>query len=263
MRGLRKTSTFCIVAPIFIFLFVVGGGNKHVSSAMPVGQMRRQPETQVAHPCATTSVDHTSMGYCALIGISSGVGGGLVLIGGVLIFLAYKKESIKSFISSAKNDDSERKKRLLRRQSEETREERQTLATVLTPLKEVKKGLMNQRDQLKRLLEEIEKERQENKEKVRLVEIEITASENNNATERTQGYLREKQNLLNAQWKLETRKEEMEKQQLDMDRLLQKIESVMTTTEERKRKVENRRQAIHSQLEDLESEDERAHLHTV
>ena len=76
----------------------------------------------------------------------------------------------------------------------------------MSPLTELKTEVVNQREKLRLQLEEIENEREENKEKVQLVEREIAGSEKEKTTDRTEGYLREKKALLNAQWKLEKRK---------------------------------------------------------
>lgn len=74
-----------------------------------------------------------------------------------------------------------------------TQEELGAWGAVLSPLMELKTEVVNQREKFRLQLEEIENEREENKEKIQLVEKEIAESEKEKATDRTEGYLREKQ----------------------------------------------------------------------
>lgn len=149
----------------------------------------------------------------------------------------------------------------LQRQSRVTQEELDALVVVNQPLMQVKKGLVDQIGTFKQELDEIEKERKDNKDKINLVDKNIRDSEAEKATDKTDGYLRGKENLLNAQDKLEKRKEEVEKQHLKLHHLLQRTEDVMTAITERRKKVENHMQLIHMHLEEEESQSDKAHLH--
>ncbi|XP_030286858.1 uncharacterized protein LOC115589827 isoform X3 [Sparus aurata] len=170
-------------------------------------------------------------------------------------------EEQQAYIFSAKKEASYDKKDQLLKQTQKTQEELDAWGEVLSPLTELKTGVENQRETFRLQLEEIENEREENKKKLQSVEKEIAESEKEKATDRTEGYLREKKALLNAQWKLEKRKEEVEKQQLNMDKLLQKTEGMNVTVTDRKRKVENQMEVIKSHLGELDSNDENARLH--
>lgn len=163
------------------------------------------------------------------------------------------------YISSAKKIGSSEKQ--LQKQSQNTQEELNALAAAITSTMEVKHGLETQREELRLQLEEIAKEMGENKEKLNLVEKEIAESEKAKATDKTDGYLREKRNLVEAQDKLEMRKDKVEKQQLNMEKLKHKTEGIMATMTERKRKAENHLELINLQLEGVESDDLNAHLH--
>ncbi|XP_030286857.1 uncharacterized protein LOC115589827 isoform X2 [Sparus aurata] len=199
--------------------------------------------------------------YCIIFDLGGGIVGGLVLI--VFLYIVWKctKNKIKAYIFSAKKEASYDKKDQLLKQTQKTQEELDAWGEVLSPLTELKTGVENQRETFRLQLEEIENEREENKKKLQSVEKEIAESEKEKATDRTEGYLREKKALLNAQWKLEKRKEEVEKQQLNMDKLLQKTEGMNVTVTDRKRKVENQMEVIKSHLGELDSNDENARLH--
>ncbi|XP_073331649.1 uncharacterized protein [Pagrus major] len=99
--------------------------------------------------------------------------------------------------------------------------------------------LENHRELFKLLLEDVEREREDNKEKIQSVERLITESEREKATEKTEEHLREKGKLLNAQWKLERRKEELEKLQLNTDKVLQSEEADGLLTRMTKTKEES------------------------
>ncbi|XP_030286835.1 rho-associated protein kinase 1-like [Sparus aurata] len=102
--------------------------------------------------------------------------------------------------------------------------------------------LENHRELFKLQLEDVEREREDNKEKIQSVEKLITESEREKATEKTEEILREKQNLLSAQWKLEWRKEELEKLQLNTEKVLQREEAdgLLTRMTERKENLEKK-----------------------
>ncbi|XP_049922622.1 uncharacterized protein LOC126403852 [Epinephelus moara] len=196
---------------------------------------------------------------CFIVGLIGGLACGLPLIISVLIVLRCKNSTIRSYIFSAKRDDLSEKKAQLQKQSQKTQEELAAWAVVLTPLMDLKRGLLSQREEFRLQLEETDREREESKEKLQLVEEAIAESEKENATDKTEGYLREKQSLLKAQWKLEKRKEELENQQLNMEKLLQKTEGLIATITERQRKVENHMELINLHLEEVESQDDKVH----
>ncbi|XP_039677340.1 uncharacterized protein LOC120572202 isoform X3 [Perca fluviatilis] len=93
---------------------------------------------------------------------------------------------------------------------------------VVSTLMELKTELENQRGRLKELLEEVEGEREVNKQNLQAVEKEITERE---ATfDKPEELLREKADLLRAQWKLDQTKRDNERQLLNTERLLEAIE---------------------------------------
>ncbi|XP_030287678.1 uncharacterized protein LOC115590456 [Sparus aurata] len=100
--------------------------------------------------------------------------------------------------------------------------------------------LENHRELFKLQLEDMEREREDNKEKIQSVEKLITESEREKATETTEELLREKQKLLSAQWTLERRKEELKKVQLNTEKVLQSEEAdgLLTRMTERKQNLE-------------------------
>ncbi|KAM8747521.1 uncharacterized protein AB9X84_015511 isoform 2-T2 [Acanthopagrus schlegelii] len=100
--------------------------------------------------------------------------------------------------------------------------------------------LENHRELFKLQLEDVEREREDNKEKIQSVEKLITESEREKATETTEELLREKKKLLSAQWKLERKKEDLEKLQLNTEKVLQSEEAdgLLTRMIERKQNLE-------------------------
>ncbi|KAF1380947.1 hypothetical protein PFLUV_G00169350 [Perca fluviatilis] len=93
---------------------------------------------------------------------------------------------------------------------------------VVSTLMELKTELENQRGRLKELLEEVEGEQEVNKQNLQAVEKEITERE---ATfDKPEELLREKEDLLRAQWKLDQTKRDNERQLLNTERLLEPIE---------------------------------------
>ena len=102
--------------------------------------------------------------------------------------------------------------------------------------------LENHRELFKLQLEDVEREREDNKEKIQSVEKLITESEREKATETTEELLREKQKLLSAQWKLERKKEDLEKLQLNTEKVLQSEEAdgLLTRMTEKKQNLEKK-----------------------
>lgn len=97
---------------------------------------------------------------------------------------------------------------------------------VVTTLMEVKTELEDQRGRLKVLLEEVERDKDVNKQKLQEVEKEITEKEM--TFDKPEELLREKENLLRAQWKLDQTKKDNERQLLSTERLLEPIEIQVT-----------------------------------
>ncbi|XP_036967443.1 uncharacterized protein LOC119026892 isoform X1 [Acanthopagrus latus] len=102
--------------------------------------------------------------------------------------------------------------------------------------------LENHRELFKLQLDDVEREREDNKEKIQSVEKLITESEREKATETTEELLREKQKLLSAQWKLERKKEDLEKLQLNTEKVLQSEEAdgLLTRMTEKKQNLEKK-----------------------
>ncbi|KAM8747517.1 butyrophilin subfamily 3 member A2-like isoform 1-T3 [Acanthopagrus schlegelii] len=102
--------------------------------------------------------------------------------------------------------------------------------------------LENHRELFKLQLEDVERDREDNKEKIQSVEKLITRSEREKATEATEELLREKQKLLSAQWKLERKKEDLEKLQLNTEKVLQSEEAdgLLTRMTEKKQNLEKK-----------------------
>lgn len=80
-------------------------------------------------------------------------------------------------------------------------------------LKELKKELENQKKQF-------EDELQKNKEQLQLVEMQLTQKD---TSEKTEALLTEKQNLLHAQWSLDEKKRNCERQILKIEQSLEHI----------------------------------------
>lgn len=93
---------------------------------------------------------------------------------------------------------------------------------MVSALLEQKRELEDHKDHVKLLLEAIEAEREINKQKLQSVEKNITEREP--TLEKCQELLKEKEDVLQAYWKLEQTKNCIETQQLHADRLLELIE---------------------------------------
>ena len=128
----------------------------------------------------------------------------------------------------------------LQEKDQKTRDKLDSVVYRIINLKYLKKTLENQRDQCRLQLEDVERKRGENKEKLQSVETFISESDREKATDKTERYLREKQILLNSQRELEKRKEELEKLQLDTEKVLQSKDAVdnLSRLKERKRELE-------------------------
>lgn len=100
----------------------------------------------------------------------------------------------------------------------------QGLIAFLLELLELLLGILNLF--LTMLLGQLDQEMEKNKEKLHSVEYQIEASEKEKTTDKRDRHLEEKQNLLNCQWKLERRKEYIEKLLLNVEKLQQKIENL-------------------------------------
>lgn len=100
--------------------------------------------------------------------------------------------------------------------------------SLLSTLNEVKTELENQKHQLAEQLREVESEMKKNKEELQSVEAKITDRQNHDDTE---SLLKEKEKLLQTQWKLEEKKKTIERQTLNIEKALEPIEIQMMRTE--------------------------------
>nr|XP_020444178.1 spindle assembly abnormal protein 6-like isoform X2 [Monopterus albus] len=114
----------------------------------------------------------------------------------------------------------------LQGEKEEIQGSVKTLKELENQRDQVKLELENLRDELKVKLEEVEREKEKNKEELSLVETELT--EKQMAYEKPEELLRQKEKLLQDQWKLDQTKKDNEKLLLDMERLLESIEIQVT-----------------------------------
>lgn len=96
---------------------------------------------------------------------------------------------------------------------------------MIVKLKLQKDGLKNHKDQLKRLINAVEEDREDNRQKLQLRENKI---ENEPSPEKQQELLREKDNLLQAVWKLEQIKKDFDTLLLHIDEMLELLESDCT-----------------------------------
>ncbi|XP_044040250.1 uncharacterized protein LOC122870248 isoform X1 [Siniperca chuatsi] len=110
-------------------------------------------------------------------------------------------------------------------QNESLKKEKERKDAVAT-LTEVKTELESQRGRLKELLKEVEREREVNKQRLQSVETDITEREI--TFDKPEELLKEKENLLKDQWKLDEKKKSCEGQLLNNERLLEPIESHVT-----------------------------------
>ncbi|XP_067435914.1 mRNA export factor GLE1-like [Thunnus thynnus] len=164
--------------------------------------------------------------YCIIVGLVGGLASGFVCAG--VAFIVRKCKKSKNTFQAELQEKFQ------------TRDKLDSVVYRIINLKYLKKTLENQRDQCRLQLEDVERKRGENKEKLQSVETFISESDREKATDKTERYLREKQILLNAQRELEKRKEELEKLQLDTEKVLQSKDAVdnLSRLKERKRELE-------------------------
>ncbi|XP_023201636.1 interaptin-like [Xiphophorus maculatus] len=86
----------------------------------------------------------------------------------------------------------------------------------------------NQKDQLNQKPQDVETKRKENKEEVQIVEKKITEKKSSDYMEQL---LKEKEELLQSQWKLDEEKKHYERQILNIEKALEPIEMYMMKTE--------------------------------
>lgn len=108
----------------------------------------------------------------------------------------------------------------------ESRMKEEEFEDVVSTVMEVKRELENWRSQLKRLQMDVEKEKEENKERLQSVEDDITARERN--YDKPEGLLKEKERLLQDQWKLDQTKKDTEWQLLKIEKLMEPIDAQVT-----------------------------------
>ncbi|XP_060907378.1 golgin subfamily A member 6-like protein 22 [Labrus mixtus] len=184
-----------------------------------------------------------------------------MLFGGFYYIYRNNQSEIVSCLVSEKTKRRVEKEALLKKESEKKQAELDVWTPVLSSLKEVKSGLEKQKLEIKSQLETIKKEREKNKEKVKEMEKKISDSRRENATDRAEGYVREKESLLDALGKLEKRNEELDEQELNTEGLLLKLERVINKMIETLKIKENEMMLIDLQLGQGESEDDIVHLH--
>ncbi|XP_049424659.1 uncharacterized protein LOC125884005 isoform X2 [Epinephelus fuscoguttatus] len=233
MKRDKLTHIFCFLLLCIVLLVLCTGFEIGPSDCSDDAQELHEKGGETSKSVADLFTSPSCCTYCIIFGLVSGAAAGLTLFIGVFIVWVSQKSTTISCISVAKKKNPVGKKAQLQKQSQKTQEELAAWAVVLTPLMDLKRGLWGQREEFRLQLEEIDREREESKEKLQLVEEAIAESEKEKATDKTEGYLREKQSLLKAQWKLEKRKEELENQQLNMEKLLQKTEGTIATITER------------------------------
>ncbi|KAL7375471.1 hypothetical protein ABVT39_018103 [Epinephelus coioides] len=106
-------------------------------------------------------------------------------------------------------------------------EGQENIAQVVSSLQEQIRDLEAQRDQVKEELQRVEAEREENKRQLQSVEAEITEREK--LFDKPEGLLGEKEKLLQAQWKLDETKRNLERQILNIEKELEPVEIQSTS----------------------------------
>ncbi|XP_035850017.1 uncharacterized protein LOC116052093 [Sander lucioperca] len=176
--------------------------------SVPHDRMKRAASSADDTPSTFAQSGFTS--DCIPMAVACGSAG---LIVGVLVVLAVVYKCKREKAESVKRNTQ------LQKESLKTEEERED---VVNTLMELNTELENQRGRLKELLEEVEGEREVNKQNLQAVEKEITEREA--AFDKPEELLREKEDLLQAQWKLDQTKKDNERQLLNTERLLEAIE---------------------------------------
>ncbi|XP_014857432.1 PREDICTED: cytadherence high molecular weight protein 2-like, partial [Poecilia mexicana] len=116
-------------------------------------------------------------------------------------------------------------------------------------LNKVKTELETQKDQLVQKLQDVETKRKENKEEVQMVVKKITEKENSDDTDLL---LKEKENLLHSQWKLDEEKKFYERQILNIEKVMEPMEMQMMRKMEKDEDVE--KEAEDDQISKLQSD---------
>ncbi|XP_042337775.1 uncharacterized protein LOC121938659 [Plectropomus leopardus] len=116
--------------------------------------------------------------------------------------------------------------------------------------------LVNQRERFRLDLEDVQTEEEDVREKLQLLERKISESEDRKEIDQTEEQLRRKQKLLSAQRRLQRRKDELEKLQLNTDKLLQSPEAAgrLTLLTDRKLTLKRDVKLLNQELEDEKGE---------
>nr|XP_033465390.1 uncharacterized protein LOC117245895 [Epinephelus lanceolatus] len=122
----------------------------------------------------------------------------------------------------------------LEAQRDQAKEEQENIAQVMSSLQGLVRDLEAQKHQVKEELKRVEAEREENKRQLQSVEAEITEREK--LFDKPEGLLREKEKLLQDQWKLDETKRNLERQILNIEKVLEPVE-IQVSRMNRKRDV--------------------------
>lgn len=149
--------------------------------------------------------------------------------------------------------DLDKKKTKLDEDLKKKEEEQKDMTQVIGALKEVTKELETQKEQLTFQTQEAERAAEENEKKMNSVDKEVTEKEGDKTVNKAQGYLKLKEIITEANWKLKESKKEHQQLQMNIDKIMKKTYDEINRIIEKKNEVENHMEQIKQQLQGTES----------
>ncbi|XP_049424633.1 ribonuclease Y-like [Epinephelus fuscoguttatus] len=139
-----------------------------------------------------------------------------------LVALAIGGLIVAVVICKWRSDKADLQRKITSLQNERDRDEEENIAQVLSSLQGLIRDLEAQKHQVKGELQRVEAEREENERQLQSVEAEITEREK--LFDKPEGLLRDKEKLLQAQWKLDETKRNIERRMLNIEKVLEPVE---------------------------------------
>lgn len=150
--------------------------------------------------------------------------------------------------------------KIMKKELQKKEKEQKEMTQVVEILKDLTKELVKQKEQLTLQMKEAERLMEENGNKVKSVEKEVTEKNGDITVNKAQGYLKLKEIITEGNWKLEERKKGHQELQLNTDNLMKRTMDEINKIEKQLEEIERQREEIQKKLEsDGREEKERLH----
>ncbi|KAG8005911.1 hypothetical protein GBF38_004971, partial [Nibea albiflora] len=150
---------------------------------------------------------------------------------------------------SRKMEDLEKMRLKLNEELQKKEEEQKYIVQIIETLKELAKGLEEQKEKLTAEISATENQVEENERKLKLVDEEGTEKKGDKTVK---GNTKLREIIMETKWRLNERKKEHQQLQINTEKLMKRTMDDVKRIEERKNKVENDMQQIRKQIEETE-----------